>query len=139
MHSRIHCSKIYCQLYIRDHCVHLQDDFKITKKIATGGFGTVYRAECDDGKTPGGRPVIIKKASCVVIPLSPQTSCDPLRLCVWPTTELHQLHLTIHATDDLYSMTLTVLVWARFAMQDFHTHTEAGNSVTSNQSCPVGL
>lgn len=39
----------------------LQDDFKITKKIATGGFGTVYRAELDDGKTPGGRPVIIKK------------------------------------------------------------------------------
>lgn len=44
----------------------LQDDFKITKKIATGGFGTVYRAELDDGKTPGGRPVIIKKVSCTV-------------------------------------------------------------------------
>lgn len=41
----------------------LQEDFKITKKIATGGFGTVYRAELDDGKTPGGRPVIIKKVS----------------------------------------------------------------------------
>ena len=39
----------------------LQDDFKIIKKIATGGFGTVYRAELDDGQTPGGRPVIIKK------------------------------------------------------------------------------
>ena len=38
-----------------------QDDFKITKKLATGGFGTVYRAELDDGETPGGRPVIIKK------------------------------------------------------------------------------
>ena len=56
-------------MHISAHCVHLQDDFKITKKIATGGFGTVYRAECDDGKTPGGRPVIIKKASCSVIPL----------------------------------------------------------------------
>lgn len=44
----------------------LQDDFKITKKIATGGFGTVYRAELDDGKTPGGRPVIIKKVSHTV-------------------------------------------------------------------------
>ena len=42
----------------------LQDDFKISKKIATGGFGTVYRAELDDGQTPGGRPVIIKKVSC---------------------------------------------------------------------------
>lgn len=41
----------------------LQDDFKITKKIATGGFGTVYKAELDDGKTPGGRPVIIKKVN----------------------------------------------------------------------------
>ena len=49
----------------------LQDDFKITKKIATGGFGTVYRAELDDGKTPGGRPVIIKKvshiAACIIL------------------------------------------------------------------------
>lgn len=45
----------------------LQEDFKITKKIATGGFGTVYRAELDDGKTPGGRPVIIKKVSQTVL------------------------------------------------------------------------
>lgn len=42
----------------------MQDDFKITKKIATGGFGTVYKAELDDGETPGGRPVIVKKVSC---------------------------------------------------------------------------
>ena len=35
----------------------------MTKKIATGGFGTVYRAELDDGKTPGGRTVIIKKVN----------------------------------------------------------------------------
>ncbi|KAL0019290.1 hypothetical protein WJX79_003618 [Trebouxia sp. C0005] len=47
---------------LRSDAVYVKDDFKITKKIATGGFGTVYRAECDDGKTPGGRPVIIKKA-----------------------------------------------------------------------------
>lgn len=47
---------------LRNDAVYVKDDFKITKKIATGGFGTVYRAELDDGKTPGGRPVIIKKA-----------------------------------------------------------------------------
>ena len=54
-----------CGLFCYEHwsLAADQDDFKITKKIATGGFGTVYRAECDDGKTPGGRPVIIKKAS----------------------------------------------------------------------------
>lgn len=55
----------YCGIFCNEHwsLAADQDDFKITKKIATGGFGTVYRAECDDGKTPGGRPVIIKKAS----------------------------------------------------------------------------
>ncbi|KAL3161226.1 hypothetical protein ABBQ38_009592 [Trebouxia sp. C0009 RCD-2024] len=47
---------------LRSDAVYVKEDFKITKKIATGGFGTVYRAELDDGKTPGGRPVIIKKA-----------------------------------------------------------------------------
>lgn len=49
------------RIALRLHCNCWQDDFKITKKLATGGFGTVYRAELDDGKTPGGRPVIIKK------------------------------------------------------------------------------
>lgn len=34
------------------------------KKIATGGFGTVYKADLEDGETPGGRPVIVKKVSC---------------------------------------------------------------------------
>ena len=40
-----------------------QDDFTLGKKIATGGFGTVYSADLDDGTTPGGRPVIIKKVT----------------------------------------------------------------------------
>ena len=117
-HCHIHCCNLHYSWDTSAHCVHLQDDFKITKKIATGGFGTVYRAECDDGKTPGGRPVIIKKASRSLIPLcvSPQTSCDPLRLCVWPTTALHQLHLTVHATGGLHNMTLTILMWAQRSM-----------------------
>ncbi len=38
----------------------LQDDLKLGKKLATGGFGTVYRAVLDDG-SPEGRQVIVKK------------------------------------------------------------------------------
>ena len=60
LHPTVHIPS-YCTLA-------QQDDFKITKKIATGGFGTVYRAELDDGKTPGGRPVIIKKVSLPTLP-----------------------------------------------------------------------
>ena len=45
------------------NCLHifLQDDFKLGKKLATGGFGTVYRAALDDGSREG-RQVIVKKA-----------------------------------------------------------------------------
>ena len=43
-------------------CFHLflQDDIKLGKKLATGGFGTVYKAQLDDG-SPEGRQVIVKK------------------------------------------------------------------------------
>jgi len=112
-------------MQISAHCVHLQNDFKITKKIATGGFGTVYRAECDDGKTPGGRPVIIKKASCSVFPprLSHQTSCDHLRLCARLISVLSQSHLTNIVTAGRYSKTLTILAWAQCYMQIWYaTH-----------------
>lgn len=42
-------------------CALLQEDFDMGKKLATGGFGTVYKATLEeDGMA---KPVIVKKAT----------------------------------------------------------------------------
>lgn len=43
--------------------VYSRDDFRIGKKVATGGFGTVYRAELKDPQTGAIEQVIVKKAT----------------------------------------------------------------------------
>uniref|UniRef100_A0A1D2AEM3 Protein kinase domain-containing protein n=2 Tax=Auxenochlorella protothecoides TaxID=3075 RepID=A0A1D2AEM3_AUXPR len=43
---------------------YCSEDFTVGKKVASGGFGTVYRAEMKDPRRPGEtRPVILKKAT----------------------------------------------------------------------------
>ncbi len=40
----------------------VQDSVRLGKKIATGGFGTVYRGDLIDDEAPGeARAVIVKK------------------------------------------------------------------------------
>jgi len=39
----------------------LQDDIKMGKKLAQGGFGTVYRGELIEGDGGGMAPVVVKK------------------------------------------------------------------------------
>lgn len=42
---------------------YTKDDIVLGKKVATGGFGTVYQAELIDPKNGSSRPVILKKAT----------------------------------------------------------------------------
>ncbi len=40
----------------------LQDNLRLGKKLATGGFGTVFKADLTDDEDPNDvRPVIVKK------------------------------------------------------------------------------
>ena len=41
--------------------VSLQENVRLGKKLATGGFGTVYRADLVDEETGEEREVIVKK------------------------------------------------------------------------------
>jgi serine/threonine protein kinase len=43
--------------------VYSREDFRIGKKVATGGFGTVYRAELKDPQSGAIEQVIVKKAT----------------------------------------------------------------------------
>lgn len=43
--------------------VYVREDFQIGRKIATGGFGTVYRAIATDPDTQEELPVVLKKAT----------------------------------------------------------------------------
>jgi hypothetical protein len=39
----------------------LQDDIKLGKRLAQGGFGTVYRAELLDESGEPSTPIVVKK------------------------------------------------------------------------------
>ena len=69
-------------------CLHvfLQDDFKLGKKLATGGFGTVYRAALDDG-SPEGRQVIVKKVRQQFLQEEGSGCTMPVCTCKFPDCE----------------------------------------------------
>ena len=46
----------------------LQENVRLGKKLATGGFGTVYRADLVDEETGEEREVIVKKVRASWLP-----------------------------------------------------------------------
>jgi hypothetical protein len=49
------------------HALGLQEDIRLGKKLAAGGFGTVFRGDLLDVYPEAELPVVVKKVSHIVI------------------------------------------------------------------------
>lgn len=49
---------------------------RLGKKLATGGFGTVYRADLVDEETGEEREVIVKKVRASLLPVPHTAACS---------------------------------------------------------------
>ena len=68
----------------------LQEDIKLGKKIATGGFGTVYRGELIDDRTGESSSVIVKKVVNALPYARPCAICNECNVFIFPTQHLQE-------------------------------------------------